>query len=306
MKQIYQLASSVAIWLGDDHEPGDEKRHYDLSIWGLNHLEKGCFNTTRSAVALVEKIAATCKSYDPDSLPEEYPEAPVDSRQWANLSRLFRRPWFERLWILQEVIVADQALVYCGDFVVDWTDLLIAARFILRPYPVMPLPSFRFFPTMRAERVTTLAQQNFDRTNLLRILHQAQGAKAKDPPDRLFGLLGLCYEEKDTVVDYSKSGEEVYTNWASMRIKNTNTLDVLGACADSGSSRVPSWVPDLRRPWGQDKVLFLGMSQGKVRRPFDAGSFISRSPIATFLDNVTLNVTGTCLGRISELVSLEQ
>ncbi|KAF4636126.1 hypothetical protein G7Y89_g1963 [Cudoniella acicularis] len=301
MKQIYQLASSVVIWLGDDHESGDEKHHYDSSIWELDHLEKGCFNTTRSAVALVEKIAAACKSYDPNSLPEGYPEASVDPRQWANLSRLFRRPWFERLWIVQEVIVASRALVYCGGFVVDWTDLLIAARFILRPYPIMPLPSFRFFPIMGAERVTALAQQNFDRTNLLRILHQAQGAKAKDPRDRLFGLLGLCYEEKDAVVDYSKSVEEVYTDWASMRIKNTNTLDVLGACADSGSSGVPSWVPDLRRPWGQDKVLFGGMSQGKVRRSFDAGSFISRSPIATFLDNVTLNVTGTFLGRISEL-----
>jgi hypothetical protein len=106
---------------------------------------------------------------------------------------------------------------------------------------------------------------NFDTQNVLTILHNTQNTKCSDPRDRLYAIKGIVEDNEDIEIDYSTPVQHVYHNWAARRIKRTNSLDILTACADSSrGGDLPSWVPDLRRPFGQDKLLWIACH--KLRR----------------------------------------
>jgi hypothetical protein len=115
---------------------------------------------------------------------------------------------------------------------------------------------------------------NFDPRNVLTILHNTQNNKCSDPRDRLYAIRGIVDDNQDIEIDYSKPVQQVYRNWAEKRIKRTWTLQIFSACADSsGRGDLPSWVPDLRRPLGQDKPIWIAaqvlgsMSWGMGVRP---------------------------------------
>jgi hypothetical protein len=74
----------------------------------------------------------------------------------------------------------------------------------------------------------------------------------------LYAILGVAENTQDVEIDYSAPVQEVYRRWAEKRIRRTEKLDILMACADSSrSSDLPSWVPDLRRLFRQDKPLWV-------------------------------------------------
>jgi hypothetical protein len=79
MDHIYSKATRTYIWLGEE---GDGS---DLAM----HLVANCSN---------EMMAA----FDPEAA------------EWQSLYRLLRRPWWTRLWIIQEAVLSRQAIVKCG------------------------------------------------------------------------------------------------------------------------------------------------------------------------------------------------
>jgi hypothetical protein len=79
MDQIYSKATRTYIWLGEE---GDRS---DLAM----HLVANCSQ---------EKMAA----FDPEAA------------EWQSLYRLLRRPWWTRLWIIQEAVLSRKAIVKCG------------------------------------------------------------------------------------------------------------------------------------------------------------------------------------------------
>ncbi|KAF2117968.1 heterokaryon incompatibility protein-domain-containing protein [Lophiotrema nucula] len=50
-----------------------------------------------------------------------YKRARLDAELMGSLLKLFRRPYFRRIWVLQEVFAAREALIMCGeDFIKNW------------------------------------------------------------------------------------------------------------------------------------------------------------------------------------------
>lgn len=170
-------------------------------------------------------------------------------QDWVVLARLFYRPWFERLWVIQELAVSKSAIAVWGKPKILWHHIERAARYILRPGTPLPPPHLaRILPFMGAHRVTQVALSsmlNVDTKDILTILHNTQGTMCTDPRDRLYAILGIVddSEAQDVEIDYSISVQEVYCNWARKRIQRTSSLDILSACTDSGrSGDLPSWV----------------------------------------------------------------
>jgi hypothetical protein len=138
------------------------------------------------------------------------------------------------------------------------------ASYILRPgsHALGPPPPeiLKLFPLVGAHRLTQVSLKNMlnlNTNNILTVLHNTQATKCSDPRDRLYAILGIA-SSADVDINYSISAQVVYQNWAEMRIRRTNSLDILSACADSsGSGDLPSWVPDLRNSFGQDKTLWM-------------------------------------------------
>ena len=95
MKTIYNRAETVRIWLGK--ETPDIAGAMDF-VHELND-----FN-------IVDKL-----STDPEN-----------ATKWRAFRELMRYDWFNRRWIIQEIALARQAFVHCGEKVIPWTDFTYA------------------------------------------------------------------------------------------------------------------------------------------------------------------------------------
>ena len=229
---------------------------------------------------------------------------------WIQVSRLFQRHWLERLWIIQELGVARQAIGMWGRTEVRWESLEQIAAYILRPgsHPLGP-PSpdiLKLFPLIGVHRLTQVSLKNMfnlDTDNILMILHNTQTPKCSDPRDRLYTILGIISDVVDVSIDYSISVQEAYRSWAEKRIRRTNTLDILSACADSSrSGDLHSWIPDLPSPFGQDKHLWMlahliGPRSTAETLPHGTGT--GCLSLAFSQDGKELLIAGSLLSRIT-------
>jgi hypothetical protein len=224
---------------------------------------------------------------------------------WAQVSWLFQRHWFERLWIIQELGVASRAIGMWGSVETRWECLEQIASYTLRPglHPLGPPPPqiHKLFPLVGAHRLTRVSLKNMlnlDTNNILTVLHNTQATKFSDPQDRLYAILGIVSDTLDVDTDYSISVQEVYRNWTEKWIRRTNTLDILSACTDSSrSGDLPSWVPDLRSPFGQDKPLWMWAHL--IGPQYTCLSRTSCRSLAFSEDGKEPSIPGSWLGKVA-------
>lgn len=168
MAEIYKSASSVWIWLGEDSDGvGD------------------AFQLIRSTRGpLYGRLGSDRVAHAPDS-------AIFDFR---------RRTYFTRTWIIQEVLLARDLTVYCGEHSVAWDAL---TEWALR----MPLRR-----TLRHAPLTLLAQarsrrQEYEGTDgYASLMSDFCPSQCADVRDKVYGLLGLLPEHRDSLrIDYAIS-----------------------------------------------------------------------------------------------------
>jgi hypothetical protein len=99
MDRIYGQARTVTAWLGE----ADSHTNPALQLLEI-------FSET----PITEHLSA-----DTTSLILETP-----SDQWLSLSSLLSRPYFKRAWVVQEVALAKQLTILCGDRVIPWEHLV--------------------------------------------------------------------------------------------------------------------------------------------------------------------------------------
>jgi hypothetical protein len=279
--------------------------------WDVGQVEENSEAKARSAIvlALLLKQVPTVQDDSEVSIRLEDITHSQDLQVWAQLSRLFHRPWFKRLWIIQKLAVSRTAVVLWGRIQTPWQTLEQAAKFILRPGEAsLPPQIHKILPLIRADRITQVSLQsmfNVDTNNILTVLHNTQNTKCSDPRDRLCAILGVVDDTQDVDIDYSIPVDQVYRNWAKKRIMRTMNLDILNACANSSKSGdLPSWVPDLRRPFRQDKVLW-NFSQIPGERIEYISLYRNICHKFSFSDDGRkLSVSGARVGKIRKLTSV--
>ena len=109
MADVYRMADRVVVWLGQESE--DSK----LACATILHLG--------SQVELSSDSNSSLQS--PGCTEPEWwrgeQSLPYTEQQWQSLYNLLERQWFSRLWIWQEVRVANhQAIVQCGTDQFGW------------------------------------------------------------------------------------------------------------------------------------------------------------------------------------------
>ena len=118
MGQIYNNATQVLVWLGEE----DESTHMALET--IERLSAGVVLTWDHR---------NCNTI-PGSEAEVVEHSPKKSnftpQHWISLARLIQRPWFRRLWIRQEVQLASKVLVRCGYVKMEWEKIEKAIIFV--------------------------------------------------------------------------------------------------------------------------------------------------------------------------------
>ncbi|KAH7377379.1 heterokaryon incompatibility protein-domain-containing protein [Pyrenochaeta sp. MPI-SDFR-AT-0127] len=103
MAQIYAFADHVLVWLGPQAEDSDAAFRTIESAAG----RAGDLETYYSAAVHVDNIKG-------ENLNLPIPEATV-------LNSLLKRPYFGRIWILQELAAARKSVILCGPQEMDGT-----------------------------------------------------------------------------------------------------------------------------------------------------------------------------------------
>ena len=241
MGDIYRGAERVLIWLGDEQGLSQEMPKF------ISRLLKA-----KDSMAAADSnkfyLALSAAEIVTHGIPSWYSEGEL----YYALHLLTERPWFQRVWIIQELCQAREALVYCGTWCIPWERLSQAYLFMAGQLQLDEyVASSHGVTTMSriVDLICTKAEVESDAPlPMLRLLVRHDSAKATDLRDRLFGLAGIADDGTDVEIDYGRSINDVYCDFAIRSMHTSNSLDVLdlGACRTRAVLRpgMPSWVPD--------------------------------------------------------------
>lgn len=240
MKDIYSQASHVLVWLG----VGDPHSDY--------LFDKACNE------GFIQDVES--------SLTTRCPPNREELRVTAVVARnLVRRPWWTRVWVVQELVLARQdPVVLCGSKMCSWSTverLVLAVQTWLRDTPGELLPSYDIMLTLNPQLEVGATVSMFARLRRDYQAGRSLGANipfelsaqcnVTDTKDYVYGCLGFLSQaaSSDLVVDYNKSADEIYHQATAAAIRNS-PVEFLGHSIINlrfwpRCGHVPSWVPDL-------------------------------------------------------------
>ncbi len=228
MKDIYRLSKRVVVWLG----PADATS--DLAMESLRRVGERLELTRAWALPPPEYT----REYD-----WRHPtcEVPFTDAMWESIYHLLTRPWFYRVWTIQEVQLANEhCILQCGHAELRWYHFRRACR---RAYGA-ELPDEEWY-----ERLTTVASGTTDLSAhpfgdmLLRITDSL----CTDQRDRVYGILGILPRRitRDIQPDYRESVANVYKMTVLQHASAGGRLGLLDHCDIATKlTDAPSWVPN--------------------------------------------------------------
>ena len=195
--------------------------------------------------------------------------------RWSAVKSVIQNPYWERLWIIQELVLAKQLYILAGDCILEWEAIVEFAQQqgppLHRQWGNTIGTTFEWttmFGTIQANRYIRMldqlrweqASRNGAKSHLWDVLPTTQLSQATIDLDKLYGILGLCIEAYDPLVrpDYGVSVAQAYTNASILCLRkgSLKLLHLAGLAFRQSSTDLPSWVLDLRpnRAAGQHAI----------------------------------------------------
>lgn len=269
MGDIYRDAKEVVVWLGPAADNSDLafracrrlyaedlRRRTGLSSAREMKLQKGrgIYWSTRETYA---QIVCTESGKPSAKAILAY------FRELDAVQAILMRPWWARVWIIQEITLARELVVLCGDESIKWDMLDIGLTACMR----RPLAS-ELLPSATAHCAKMLFQVRHavihhegavrqPPYSLAHLLGRFRWSKATNAHDKIYGLLGLAtigQHNPLTNVSYSNDIRTCYRDAVIDMIKSSGSLDILQLCRKpphieaASTQRVPdlpTWVPSL-------------------------------------------------------------
>ena len=294
MRQIYQRATRVMIWLGD----GDE---------------------TGSVASSLFKVIRSMNRRDFLAMPP-----PENRTTWAALGRLYKSSLFRRVWCLQEAVLAPSAQVMLGELSVPWEHVGVVAT-CMRDVPaqVFHYEDGALSGVNNACLIYGLSHIKEGRQHIsfLQLLALTRPFVATDFRDKIYGILGIPTTDSDPDAgdtflqpDYTKTLSEVYIDCSLAIIRRTRSLRLLSyvqhgqlpgriddiserIASDDTLVKVPSWVPR----WHQYFARTLAPDERETKT-FDASASLSLDSVPkTDVRGLKLIAHGARISRVKSV-----
>jgi hypothetical protein len=231
----------------------------------------------------------------------------------------FDNPWWSRVWTLQEIVVAQDAVLCMSTEEVGWGFF----RDAIAHYKALGFETFSetWFgnKTKSGLEPLDMVQSIKDAREseivvgevgdeLLYYLASSHWRDCKEPQDKIYGILGLFSKDRDVGIqaDYRSDPADVYRRATKALLQRSGNLDVLGFCFPFKVPRVtnlPSWVPD----WGSSGNLALPLmndAKGKLRTTH-ASRGLRSNPRWEDDDEQTLVLQGHIVDVVTKLGSVQ-
>ncbi|MCJ1351790.1 MAG: hypothetical protein MMC33_001774 [Icmadophila ericetorum] len=290
MGRIYEQCSRCIAWLGMDEIDDYFATHLLVKLSQLNSSQR-----SRVGRKPWSKLTTT-------------------QHQWDSLRKLLNRPWFIRIWTLQEIIIPRQAVIICGKYEWEADEFFKLIKFAYDNQGEEDLGGFTY-GMLQCLKVATAREKRHkqvsaSQNSLLGILRDARERHAGDERDKIFAILGLCKEEDSRKItpNYEDTPAKVYTNVAKTILMSTDEpLRLLSAAGLGEQSSVeltlPSWVPD----WSCRTMLTPSIHQFEECGKFKAGSHLK--PSMRFLlteDTEHLHLRGILVTILHKFIDISE
>ncbi|RDW57327.1 hypothetical protein BP5796_12777 [Coleophoma crateriformis] len=253
MGQIYSQATKVYVWLGKATRIEREAFSWIAKI--NNILDGADYNVNALNLSQHWKPQVQL-SYSRIGLP------PPSSLVWPTIGRLIGRPWFNRLWVLQEVLLATSIDVFCGDEVLPWFEIAKFERHVV---------TWNLRSTLRGGQLTASEidsalnvlytfmwcrerkeHSKAKQISIFGLLNAASKRDVSNHLDMVYGILGLTAKptRDKVIIDYNLQPEKVYIDFATSNIPSDSKLESFGYVSgpiDRQNQKqdlsFPSWCP---------------------------------------------------------------
>ncbi|KAL5592487.1 hypothetical protein FOBRF1_013513 [Fusarium oxysporum] len=276
MSQIYSKAQKVLVWLG----PAERGSDTAMDIWsriGQDARDLGLESFyTDEKFPQLQPIVINADPADPLTI--EFQALFEKSRciyrdSLDAIIAWFQRPWFKRVWVVQEFCLCPDTIFVCGKKSVEVELVMLAMQIVhfscgkLLKDAVGKGKEFTElnakFPLILNEPTSALfsarqRRQGYDAKwtgkstgdsllSLMRKLYVQHEMHATDPRDRIFALLGLATDGLDIIPDYSDFDYAGLLCRTARAMVEKQGLEVLSYSQFPKSYiPLPSWVPDWR------------------------------------------------------------
>lgn len=214
MYNIYAKAERVHVWLGPSNES---------SGIGMMFLQQLCHPEQNNG-------EFAWKNLPPDMIR-------------AGIEDIARRPWFHRIWVVQEAAVAKGIVMSCGGHQISWTNTTDQVRFFSRALKTailspawtqtdlkeVDMEPFLQVLQRQLENGPTSSEYkaNLPPLDLLDIAYEMRGRVSTDPRDRIFAMLGFADEEtrQKLAPDYTLSLEKLHQRFEEVLLHGRSGLN---------------------------------------------------------------------------------
>lgn len=273
MRKIYESATCVLMWLGED---ADESEHIMDTLAYFHHTNQESVESEEHKMRRVNI---------------EVGDLTDDERQmYRAIYRLLLRSYFIRVWCVQEQAFAKKIYVLCGEKAISWEVLHVFASTIAYHWQFFSWVDKKLSSTphdeifardgadvrlLRMDTVRDIRQAIHMKKppTLLALMLSCQITVCTNPRDKIYGYWGLASDAKKLIPtpDYGKSVKEIYTDFVFAWIREYKKLDIICAAhIPRGVDELPdmpTWCPDWSGSWSAHSFITLPpVPMGDTRR----------------------------------------
>ncbi|KAI1612012.1 heterokaryon incompatibility protein-domain-containing protein [Exophiala viscosa] len=233
MGEIYEQADEVIIWLG-------REKRTEAAMWLLSRIARYEVETLRNEVdhgvqgfikflyddEVIKYMLPYLRHSDDqsncrDSL-VEYPPRVLETRLLEATTDLLMLPYWQRLWVVQEVALARAATPVCGAFSISIEYFEkhlrnnMASSMLSHPLSARQRTSARTGPVTATLLRLIFLRQIGGRKPLWKLLDEFCMGQCTEPRDKVYSLLGLVQGDNNTYhirnsirVDYGKPVQDI-------------------------------------------------------------------------------------------------
>ncbi|KAF4857009.1 Heterokaryon incompatibility protein 6, OR allele [Colletotrichum siamense] len=279
LRQRREEERTVVLWVDAVciNQQDIEERKFQVMIMGMVYLKCAAITvwlgpeSENSDMAIDELVMLAAKA--------PYATMPKLATQAIEaIENLLRRPWWERVWIVQEICWGggvgkmwkdDSVTLRCGRRSIQWNLLVMACARIKVDESENRQTIAGIDKVLHLDYVRWSAGRLFakipegivDARETLQLVADYRHFNATDPRDKIYGILGLAFSQFTGTlpgfkISYQIPVEDVYAMFTIVLLRTSAGLEVLRHCTgasnhqrDSGARMMPSWVPD----WSQKR-----------------------------------------------------
>ncbi|RSL52544.1 hypothetical protein CEP54_010861 [Fusarium duplospermum] len=298
LSTIFQSATQVVAWLG----PENQSQNGDVVIENL----KSITNFARQSESTYR-----CTFLDSIKSKNESRSCKIDT--FADLDAFLDRPWFKRVWIVQELVLPTKVTLVCGRSTMDWDEFFKAIQLCERGLNVSghrleePLILQHASPAYALGMARKSLKEGRNKFGFLRLLDMFAHCQATKLVDKLFALLGLASDcsQQEFNPDYDSTIQQVVQRYATCFVQRGQVMDLLCRAGMNKSYGFCSWIPEWTRhdfpqtisTWDASKGTFYA---GRREHPTAQVRETSRSSL------LVLQINGLSVDRITSIATIRE